>query len=132
MFGSPCVPPILVATAIFFLPESPRWLVLRGKHPKALRSLMRVRRCDLAAARDYLLIIEGLHTTDNKALGMMEGFRAMATQPRCRSASVAAFTLMVLQQMCGINILTFYSKQPLTIRFLRVCHIPSGLKADGS
>lgn len=33
------------------------------------------------------------------------------TQTRSRSASVAAFTLMVLQQMCGINILTFYSKE---------------------
>lgn len=79
MFGSPCVPPIVVASFIFFLLESPRWLILKGKHSKALQSLMRVRRCDLSAARDYFLIIEGLHTTDNKALGMLKGFKTMVS-----------------------------------------------------
>lgn len=79
MFGSPCVPPILVAIFIFFLPESPRWLILKGKHGKALRSLMRVRRCDISAARDYILIIEGLHTTENRALGMLKGFKLMVS-----------------------------------------------------
>jgi len=75
MFGSPCVPPIIVAILIFFLPESPRWLILRGRHAEGLKSLMRLRRCDVAAARDFHLVIDGLHA--NKPLGMIQGLKSM-------------------------------------------------------
>lgn len=37
-----CLPAVPLATLIFFLPESPRWLVAQGRHEDALKSLARL------------------------------------------------------------------------------------------
>lgn len=41
MYGIGVVPPVFVAAAVFFMPESPRWLAMRGRHADARAVLLR-------------------------------------------------------------------------------------------
>lgn len=46
------VPALIVMSQVFFCPESPRWLMGRGRYADAYRSLERLRRQKIQAARD--------------------------------------------------------------------------------
>ncbi|CAL4979276.1 unnamed protein product [Urochloa decumbens] len=42
MYGVVVVPPVFIAAGVFFMPESPRWLAMRGRHADARAVLVRV------------------------------------------------------------------------------------------
>lgn len=115
--GSAFIPAIPLVAGIYFCPESPRWLMSKGKYAKAYRSLLRLRNSPLQAARDLYfihaqLIYEevlvresGVSTKGNFFTRFFELF----TIPRVRRATWASGIVMIGQQMCGINIIAFYS-----------------------
>ncbi|KAL6654539.1 hypothetical protein ACP70R_008004 [Stipagrostis hirtigluma subsp. patula] len=41
MFAAGAIPPVFLAAAVHFMPESPRWLAMRGRHGEACAVLMR-------------------------------------------------------------------------------------------
>ncbi|QSZ33018.1 hypothetical protein DSL72_002603 [Monilinia vaccinii-corymbosi] len=116
-FGSALVPAIPLVIGIYFCPESPRWLLKKGRVGKAYKSLLRLRNSPLQAARDLysiqaqleyeerLLEESGLATKGN----MFTRFIELFTVPRLRRATQASGIVMIGQQMCGINIIAFYS-----------------------
>ncbi|KAH6603290.1 sugar transporter [Trichoderma cornu-damae] len=115
--GSAFIPAIPLVIGTFFCPESPRWCMKKGKHVKAWNSLLRLRNTPLQAARDLyyiqclldqeVLLVEkaGLKATNN----MFTRFVELFTIPRLRRATWASGIVMIAQQMCGINIISFYS-----------------------
>jgi len=115
--GSAFIPAVPLCLGIWFCPESPRWLMKKNRYPKAYRSLLRLRNSPLQAARDLyyihallyqeeMLIREsGLTPTSNVFTRFIELF----TIPRVRRATQASGIVMIGQQMCGINIIAFYS-----------------------
>ncbi|QSS59459.1 sugar transporter [Histoplasma capsulatum] len=115
--GSAFIPAVPLVIGIFFCPESPRWLLKKKNYKKAYRSLLRLRNTPLQAARDLyyihaqlvqeqvLLEESGLAKTDNFVTRFVELF----TIPRVRRATQASGIVMIGQQMCGINIISFYS-----------------------
>ncbi|KAM0787701.1 hypothetical protein ACM66B_003761 [Microbotryomycetes sp. NB124-2] len=109
--ASAFIPAIPLAVCIYMCPESPRWLMKKGRYPKAWRSFLRLRNSPIQAARDMFYVHAQLEI---EAVFMDKGnyltrFIELWTKPRVRRATVAASTVMIAQQMCGINIIAFYS-----------------------
>ena len=52
MLSSAGIPALVVLSQVFFCPESPRWLMKRGRYREAFRSLERLRNHPIIAARD--------------------------------------------------------------------------------
>ncbi|KAE9371619.1 hypothetical protein N431DRAFT_467788 [Stipitochalara longipes BDJ] len=91
--GSALIPAIPLILFIYFCPESPRWCMT------------------LQAARDLYYIHSQLEI-EKEIIGdsnYVTRFIQLFTIPRIRRATLASFTVMIAQQMCGINIIAFYS-----------------------
>lgn len=109
--GSAMIPAIPLMIGIYFCPESPRWYIKRGQYARAFKSLTRLRKHPLQAARD-LYYIHAQLSLEKEIIGNSNYFQRVTelfTIPRVRRASLASFTVMIAQQMCGINIIAFYS-----------------------
>ena len=89
----------------------------KGKYKKAYLALLRLRNTPLQAARDTYYIHAQL--ADEEVLIAATGvspksnfftrFIELFTIPRIRRATQASGIVMIAQQMCGINIIAFYS-----------------------
>lgn len=109
--GSAFIPAVPLVLGVYFCPESPRWYIKKGRYDKAFESLCRLRNTPLQAARDlYYIYAQILEESD--IIGQsnyVTRFIELFTIPRVRRATLASFTVMLAQQMCGINIIAFYS-----------------------
>ncbi|ORY35929.1 putative sugar transporter [Naematelia encephala] len=109
--GSAFIPAFILMLGIWFTPESPRWLMKHGKYDKAFASFLKLRAHPIIAARDYYYSHVIYQVEKEEAGGstyfsrMWDCFRV----PRIRRANYGASTVMIAQQMCGINIISFYS-----------------------
>ncbi|MCJ1381085.1 hypothetical protein MMC17_004194 [Xylographa soralifera] len=115
--GSAMIPAIPLVMMIYLCPESPRWYMKKGQHQKAYQSLCRLRNCNLQAARDAFYIFAQLEQNPNKLSDettFLIRFWELFTKERVRQATLASWTVMIAQQMCGINIITFYSSTIFT------------------
>ena len=109
--GSAFIPAVPLVIGIYFCPESPRWYIKKGRYDRAFKSLCRLRNTPLQAARDlYYIYAQILEESDiiGKS-NYVTRFIELFTIPRVRRATLASFTVMLAQQMCGINIIAFYS-----------------------
>jgi len=84
--------------------RSPRWYMKKHKYIKAYESLCRLRNSRLQAARDLFYVRHQL-LNEEKRLGKdMKYFnrlKTLFTKGRVRRATLAAFVVMIAQQMCG-------------------------------
>ena len=108
-FGSAFIPAVPLLIGIYFCPESPRWLLKKGKVAKAYKSLLRLRNSKLQAARDVFFIHAQLEYEEEllaqsglaKNGNMFTRFVELFTIPRLRRATNASGIVMLAQQMCG-------------------------------
>ncbi|KAB2571769.1 putative polyol transporter 2 [Lasiodiplodia theobromae] len=138
-FGSAFIPAVPLLILIWWAPESPRWYIKQNCYPQAYHSLLRLRNVPLQAARDlYYMHVQielenkmlaaeqaarsGGRAADEetvsrtpvardlyKAKMYVRRFVQLFTIARVRRATLACTTVMLAQQMCGINIVIFYS-----------------------
>ncbi|KAL5485353.1 hypothetical protein ACEPAI_7995 [Sanghuangporus weigelae] len=109
--GSAFIPAVPLLIGIYMCPESPRWYMKKNRYRNAYNSLLRLRNHPLQAARDLYYIHAQLQV-EAEFIGKstyISRFFELFTIPRVRRATLASFTVMIAQQMCGINIITFYS-----------------------
>jgi MFS family permease len=89
----------------------------KGRHAEAYKALLRLRNSPLQAARDlyYIhaqLIQEDILVEESAVASrgnLITRFIELFTIPRIRRATQASGIVMIAQQMCGINIIAFYS-----------------------
>ncbi|KAK5998080.1 putative metabolite transport CsbC-like protein [Cladobotryum mycophilum] len=109
--GSAFIPAVPLIILIYFCPESPRWYIKKNRFKDAMESLLRLRNNPVQAGRDLYYIHVQLEV-EREYMGngnYARRFIELFTIPRVRRATLAAFTVMIAQQMCGINIIAFYS-----------------------
>lgn len=96
---------------IYLCPESPRWYMKKNRYLDAWNSLVRLRHDSVQVARDLYYIHAQLEIERAilRESNYVTRFTQLFTIPRVRRANLAAFTVMIAQQMCGINIIAFYS-----------------------
>ena len=120
--GSAFIPVLPLLFGIYFCPESPRWYIKKGRYRDAYDSLVKLRNTPLQAgelppshfarlnllispaARDVYYIYAQLQVEAavlGKRSNYVSRFIELFTIPRNRRASLAAFIVMIGQQMCG-------------------------------
>jgi sugar porter (SP) family MFS transporter len=104
MLGLETLPAVFYFIALFFVPRSPRWLMMKGKQEEALVVLKRAN--DAAAAEtEFRNISESLKSgTDKKKVPLGELFK-----PALRLVLIIGLGVAVLQQITGINSVFFYA-----------------------
>jgi len=83
----------------------------KNLYNKAYASFLRLRNSELQAARDLFYVHKQLQEEYAVTTGSnyIARFFELFTVPRVRRATLASFVVMIAQQMCGINIIAFYS-----------------------
>jgi sugar porter (SP) family MFS transporter len=102
MFGLALVPATIFGAGMFFLPESPRWLLRSGQRERARATLARVRGT-LDVAREMLEIEESLAHAEGK------GRLSELLDPSLRPALIVGIGLAIFQQIVGINTVIYYA-----------------------
>lgn len=118
------------------LPESPRWHLLEAsrleredlernrleiekQYEHAFYALRTLRHTKIQAARDLFYIDSWLrmdtlpemshNVRTNRTGTWFQTTFELRRQPRCRRAMTAGLIVMALQQLCGVNVLAYYS-----------------------
>jgi len=94
MFGSEAIPATIFLVLLFFLPESPRWLVQKGKESKALELLQSYFGKERAVS-----VISDIKETLHEEKGRLADF----FKPGLRKVMIIAVLVAVFQQFSGIN-----------------------------
>jgi sugar porter (SP) family MFS transporter len=100
MFAVGLVPAVLLLVGMFFLPESPRWLIKHGYDDKA---------------RDILARIRGTTEVDKELSGVKDILKQTKPDwhvligPVIRPALVLGLGLAMIRQLTGLSLATFYA-----------------------
>ncbi len=104
MFGAEMIPAFLFVVMLFFIPESPRWLVVRGYKERAMSILSKVDGSE--KARKEIDEIEAVANAPSA------GFREIFA-PGMRIALFVGIAVAVSSQLSGINAVIYYGVQIL-------------------
>jgi sugar porter (SP) family MFS transporter len=100
MFASACVPGLVLAIGLFFVPHSPRWLVEKNRLPEARRVLTKTDGAENADSEMKAILASILEEKGN----LWELFG-----PGVRVALLIAVGLAFFQQWTGVSTMTFYA-----------------------
>jgi SP family xylose:H+ symportor-like MFS transporter len=98
MFASGAIPSLLFLTALFFIPESPRWLMMKGRDKEAFTVLYRVGGAVHATAE-----VDEIRKSLEQKRGKIFSYGALLV--------FIGIMLSVFQQVTGINVILYYAPE---------------------
>jgi len=101
MLGSETLPALLFFSIIFFIPESPKWLIVNGKLDKASRVLNKI-----YATSDE--VQEEIKVTRESLQGEDKGKWSDLLKPGILLAVLAGSAIAILGQFMGVNAVLYY------------------------
>ncbi len=104
MLGSESVVTLLFLFILFFIPESPKWLMVAGRDGRAMEIFRRLRTDDNGAREEYAVTkasIDGEVKSEWKAL----------LQPGIRKAVLFGSAIAILGQFMGVNAVLYYGPE---------------------
>lgn len=102
MLGMEGVPALLFFLIIFFIPESPRWLILKGKQDKARHILSRIYR-DKESVNGEILAVQSVLSGDKA-----ESEFKLLLKPGLFKALMIGVSIAILGQFMGVNAVLYY------------------------
>jgi len=106
MFWSAAFPAIAFIVLVFFIPESPRWLAMKGHTDKALKILTDIGGSDYAH-REVKAILDARTAESKQSQG---GLSTLFSRP-FRLVLVLGVVIAVFQQWCGTNVIFNYAQE---------------------
>ncbi len=101
MLGSESVPALLFFFIIFFIPESPKWLIVNGKLDKASAVLSKI----YATSEE---VSEEITVTQNSLKGETKGAWSDLLKPGILIAVITGSAIAILGQFMGVNAVLYY------------------------
>ncbi|MBQ3208021.1 MAG: sugar porter family MFS transporter [Bacteroidales bacterium] len=101
MLGSETIPALLFFFIIFFIPESPKWLIINNKLSKASAVLSRI----YATSEE---VSEEITVTQNSLKGETNGAWSDLLKPGILIAVIAGSAIAILGQFMGVNAVLYY------------------------
>lgn len=101
MFGAETLPATLFFLVIFFIPESPRWLLLRKRDSRARTVLRRIYRSEELVADEIEKVHGSIRTSEKSDWRML-------LQPGIRKAVITGVAIAMLGQFMGVNAVLYY------------------------
>jgi SP family galactose:H+ symporter-like MFS transporter len=102
MFYIGLIPALILFIGMFFVPETPRWLIGRGREEEGRKVLNKVEEPDLV--EEAIRKIKADIARESESAGYREVFK-----PWLRTALFIAVGIMFFQQFTGINTIIYYS-----------------------
>jgi MFS transporter, SP family, galactose:H+ symporter len=102
MLGIIAVPGALFMVGLFFLPDSPRWLLLRGRKKDAEIVLAKLRGDESVVAKEVADIEAQLKTKQH-------GWSMFRENPNFRRSVGLGMLLQAMQQFTGMNVVMYYA-----------------------
>jgi SP family galactose:H+ symporter-like MFS transporter len=108
MIGVIAIPAAIMFAGVLFLPESPRWLFLKGFKDRAVAVFRGMHLDDAEIAAEVKEIEDNLKVKQN-------GFEMFKTNPNFRRAIGLGIGLQVIQQLTGINVVMYFAPKIFSI-----------------
>lgn len=107
MLGCETIPDLLFLIVVFFIPESPRWLVVKGRDHEALSILRRIYGSEDEAH-------EGLSSTKLSIAGEVKTEWKTLLEPGILKAVLVGSAIAILGQFMGVNAVLYYGPKIFT------------------
>jgi SP family galactose:H+ symporter-like MFS transporter len=102
MLGIIAIPGVLFLFGVLFLPDSPRWLMMRGRKPDAIKVLKRLRGDDGIVKHEIADIEEQLKQPQL-------GWHLFQQNKNFRRSVGLGVLLQLMQQFTGMNVVMYYA-----------------------